>query len=95
MLRRPGLPYYFGRDNSYIKPGDKVGSYFENNIAHMHQTAKIHDRCVDTLTNSGVPDIFANYPTMIPAYGAAVIYNNLTDYSQPQQNHFIIFQSNW
>jgi RHS repeat-associated protein len=95
-MRRPSTsPYYFGREDSYIQPGDTVGSYFENNIAHLHQTAKIHDRCVGTLTNSGVPDYFANYPTMIPAYGAAIIYNNLTDYSQPQQNHLVIFQWNW
>ena len=94
-LRPQKSPYYFGRKDSVIEPGSSVGSYMENYITHMHQTAKYHDRCVDTLTDFGIPDIIANYPTMIPAYMAATIYNNLTDYNQLQQNQFIIFQVNW
>ncbi|MBI4683442.1 MAG: RHS repeat-associated core domain-containing protein, partial [Nitrospirae bacterium] len=94
-LRRPDSRYYFGRLGSWIEPGRAVGSYLEDHVTHAHQTAKIHDRCVDTLHNLGVPDIIANYPTMIPAFGAAVIYNNLTDYSQPQQDNIIFFQLNW
>ncbi|MEN8123215.1 MAG: RHS repeat-associated core domain-containing protein, partial [Bacteroidota bacterium] len=94
-LRPGGAKYYFGRPNTFIPPGSPRGRYLENKVSHMHQTAKFHDPTVDYLKKNGVPDWLANYPTMLPSFIAAVVYDNLTDYNQPTNNDFIIIQINF
>ena len=65
----------FGREGSGIEPSGKVGSFFENNIPFMNDTANIHDSVVDKLTDAGHPDIVANVPTMVPSFIAAILKN--------------------
>ena len=60
----------------------------------MAQTADIHDALVEILTDMGIPDLIANYPTMIPSYPAACIYNSFTDYNEPT-DRIILFEIRW
>ena len=92
--RQQNDTYDFGREGSWISPGDPTSRFMENNIAHMAQTADIHDEVVDTLYNFNVPDFIANYPTMLPSYTGACSINNLTEYDE-KRNNFTIFEIRW
>ena len=60
----------------------------------MAQTADIHDALVEILTDMGIPDLIANYPTMIPSYAAACLYNNLSEHKD-SRDYFILFEIRW
>jgi len=70
-----GAPDLFGRDKSWLEPGSPVSRFLEKYIPVMYETAYFHDWLVDTLTQRGVPDWLANYPTMGLAFGVAFIAN--------------------
>jgi RHS repeat-associated protein len=95
--RPKGWDSVFGsNDSSIIKPGDPISNYLVDHVAHMDQTSRIHDPIVDFLVDIlGIPDLFANYPTMIPSYAAACVVNNFwNDRKNPAPN-FILFQWRW
>ena len=92
--RTEGDDYDFGRDRAWIEPGDPISKFAEDNIAHMAKTADIHDNWNRNLTDAGIPDWLANYPTMLQAYGAACIVNNLSEYDE-QHDFFTIFEIRW
>jgi RHS repeat-associated protein len=92
--RNQGDGYDFGRPGSIVEPGDPISRFAEDNMAHMAETADIHDEIVSNLTDMGVWDILANYPTTVPAYGAACIENNFTEYDE-QRDFFILFEVRW
>ena len=70
-------PSVFGRKGSWLEPNSPVSLFLERNVAHMYDTAVAHDEIVGTLTDLGVPDAVANYPTMVPTWLAVVLNNNL------------------
>jgi RHS repeat-associated protein len=92
-----GTPYVFGSDRpgSPVKPGDPISKYLSDNVRHMDQTAKFHDNLVDFLEDRGLPYDLVNYPTMLPSYTAACIYNSLTDYNEPNNGIIILFGIKW
>jgi len=82
--RPEGRKPIFGRSGSYIEPGDRVSLYMEDRFAFMSDTAVLHDWTNRTLREKHVPDLFANYPTMIPTHGLACIKSNLLDQRTPE-----------
>ena len=54
-----------------------ISLFLERNVAHMYDTAVAHDEVVGVLWELGVPDVVANYPTMVPTWLAIVLNNNL------------------
>ena len=62
-----------------LEPGGWMTSPFEEYVPNFHRTGDVHDSWVDALTGRGVPDLFANVPTMIPAYIYALGLNLYED----------------
>jgi RHS repeat-associated protein len=65
--------YVVGRVNSPVVPGEFVSRVIEDYVPAGRTFGDMHDALVNTLTATGVPDLFANVPTMIPTYGVAVV----------------------
>ena len=58
-----------GRQGSdWAPPKGTIGKFIDNILPGGHTTAVNHDKLVDVLVRSGVPDLLANFPTMIPTY---------------------------
>jgi hypothetical protein len=94
--RRPGETVVFGRKKSWIQPGDNISTYLTDHFAHMHKTSEYHDWLVEKIvTDLGIPDFMANYPTMIPSYAAACTVNNFWDDKSDPAPYFVIFQWRW
>ncbi len=69
-------PHAMGRSGMPVfNPDNSVMNLIEDYGPGVHDFAKIHDATVDTLTGMGVPDLYANIPTMLPAYGLANLLN--------------------
>jgi RHS repeat-associated protein len=61
-----------GREGTIIEPGDPISSFIEKYVPAGRTLAEIHDPLVDSLTRAGIPDRFANKPTMPWAYHLAL-----------------------
>ncbi|MBX3302485.1 MAG: RHS repeat-associated core domain-containing protein [Nitrospira sp.] len=61
-----------GREGTIIEPGDPISSFIEKYVPAGRTLAEIHDPLVDSLTKAGIPDRFANIPTIPFSYLAAV-----------------------
>lgn len=55
-----------------VWPGGPISSFVEKYVPAGRTLAEIHDPLVDVLRNAGVWDWLATYPTLIPAYVAAI-----------------------
>jgi RHS repeat-associated protein len=80
--------YYMGRTGvSGFEPGKGAMKILEDTIAGAHEFACIHDSVVGHLEAKGVPDKWANKPTMFPSaaagWGLNAIGENIDRREQP------------
>ncbi len=71
-------PNQMGRDGKiFFNPNNPLMNTSENYFPNAHEFSQLHDAWVGALTDWGVSDFFANYPTMPPAYFGSFIGNTI------------------
>ncbi len=74
MFRPEGHEPAAGRvGNPIVSPGKGIGGLIDDRFPAGHTFAVNHDKAVGWLVRSGVPDVLANIPTMLPIYAASLL----------------------
>ena len=100
MYHIPGENYDFGSWGNFIEPGESSSIWIEDHIAHGSQTADFHDSLLNFTGLSNDPNAidifdFVSWATMLPSWGAAVLYNNFLEFDEEPHDGFIVFACRW
>jgi len=88
----PDGTHIVGRPGTIVEPGSPIGTFIENDVASGYTLGEVHDPLVGILTGLGLPDLFANIPTMLPAYFYGVLKDSCALPSEDKPTYFPLLE---